>query len=48
MKELKKVLDSIKEKNNFFRREIEKKEKKIKIKFSSEWFYGWFGGPTGG
>lgn len=43
MKEIKKVLDSIKEKNSSFRKKIEKKEKNIKIKFSSDWFYGWGG-----
>ena len=47
MKELKKVLDSAKEKNKSFRRKIERK-KQIKIKFSSLWFYTWGGGPTGG
>ncbi len=46
MQNLKKVLDSIKEKNNSFRKKIESK-KKIKIKFSSLWFYSW-GPPSGG
>ncbi len=44
MKELEKVLNSIKEKNSIFRKKIENEEKKIKIKFSSLWFYNWFFG----
>ncbi len=46
MKELKKVLDSISKKNSSFRRKVENEEKKIIIRFSTNWFYGWFG-PTG-
>ncbi len=49
MKELKKVLASISKKNSTFRKKVENEGKKIKIRFSStNWFYGWFGGPTGG
>lgn len=43
MKDLKKILNSAKEKNSAFRKKIEKEEKNIKIKFNSDWFYGWGG-----
>jgi len=44
MKELKKLLDSISKKNSSFRKKVENEEKKVKIKFSSDWFYGWYSG----
>jgi hypothetical protein len=44
MKHLKQVLDSMRKKNQTFKEKVVKDEKKIKLKFSSEW-YGWgYGG----